>query len=294
MSATRVAAVVVAMLAGAVACGGAADTTPPEEITPADELVLSRAEALLVRDCMRAEGFEYWVRPPGDQDGLLPVGFVLDDVEWARRNGYGTEARNAAVEARKTSQNARYVNGLPAARRTAYDLALSGGPGNEVLSVKLPDGRTINNSLGGCSASGIERLYGDRATWFRLDRLAMNITPMVMRHLVKDARYTAGVTGWSACMRERGHDFAAPPEAHMAVAGLVAGMEPERARATEVKLAVDEATCARKTGLRATMRTLGREYRPRIGARYVADLDAYDRLRSAALRRAREIIRTQR
>ncbi|MGW2158516.1 hypothetical protein [Nonomuraea sp. NPDC001699] len=295
------AAVAVAMIAGLAGCGEGVDARPVAKpgaptapITPADEVTLSWAESLLVRDCMRDAGFEYWVERPADQDGLLPVGFVLDDVEWARRNGYGTRARNAAVAARKHSRNVAYVNGLPAARRIAYREALNGGAGNEVLSVKLPDGRTINNSLGGCSASSIARLYGDRATWFRVDRLAMNITPLVMGRLVKDARYTAGVKAWSACMRERGHDYATPPAAHLAAPGLSVGMTAERAHATEVELAVDEATCARRTDLRATMRALGREYRPKIGARYAAELDLYDRMRGEALARARKITRAER
>ncbi|MEU0188414.1 hypothetical protein ABZ250_00825 [Streptomyces afghaniensis] len=64
---------------------------------------------------------------------------------------------------------------------------------------------------------------------------------------------------------------------------LTAGLSPARAHATEVELAVAEATCAVETSLARTARALEREYRTEKLRRYSHDIALYQRMRLTAL-----------
>ncbi|GGT18989.1 hypothetical protein ACFFV7_52830 [Nonomuraea spiralis] len=274
---------------GLLAGCGAAPSSPPAPLTEADYVVLKRAELLLIRDCMQEQGFQYWV--PKMREPSRGFGFVIDDPDWAREHGYGGLDQQRAVQAKRDDPNLAYIRSLPAPRRAQYVLAMRGGDDVRVLTAHLPDGGTINNALGGCELSSSEELYGNRERWFLLDRLASNMTPLYMREITKDARFTAALSSWSQCMRGKGHTYTTPPEIRAALPGLTKGLAPAQAHTVEVKLAVAEATCARATSLPSILRTLRVEYQPKAEGPYAADLQTHARLLREALERAKEINR---
>ncbi|MFI6296263.1 hypothetical protein ACIBEJ_32035 [Nonomuraea sp. NPDC050790] len=261
---------------------------PARELTAAEHAELERAEHLLVRRCMAAAGFRYHppAAPAGDDARHLSL-LVLDDIAWARRNGYGGRIQQKVLAARPHDPNRLYRDSLDPARRERYDLALGGGRDTKVLSARLPGGGTINNALGGCRGTAKDRLYGDRATWFRLDKIASNLQPLYLPELTKDPRFVTALTAWSACMRRGGHAYASPPEIRAALPGLTAGLKPDDAHAAEVRLAVTEATCARSSGLPGTARALQPHYLAKAARPYAEELAEHGRMLRAALDRAR-------
>jgi hypothetical protein len=295
VSMSAVVAVVAAVTTGCTQGTGAPGSTRPapndgtrspgRDLTDAEQIVVDRAEQLLVKKCMERKGFRYWVGPIAGLADRRGNGYVLDDVAWAKRYGYGRELAEKARKAQENDPNHPYANGLPEAERIRYSLALEGGPSTGVLSVELPGGGTIGTPRGGCLAAAKGELYGDFPTWFRADKTVSNLTPLYVPDLVKDKRFVHAVAAWSACMREAGHRYADPPELREKRSELTKGLSAAQTRTTEVELAVAEATCATETSLGDTARALEREYRGRLH-RYAEDIATRQRMALAALSRA--------
>ncbi|MFJ6074289.1 hypothetical protein ACIQFU_26245 [Streptomyces sp. NPDC093065] len=287
------------VLMAAVGCGGPGATGPARptdgsgpvrDLTTAEEAVLDRAEGLLVRQCMAEAGFSFW---PAAEDGTAEregFGYVLDDVGWARKYGYGGQFAKKAEKARRSGPNVSYLNSLPRNRRMRYDATLGGRLAEDALTVELPQGGTVRTPRDGCRAAAQGELYGDFATWFRVQAIATNLTPLFVPDLVRDKRFREAVGAWSACMRTKGHDYPDPPAVRAELPALTEGLDDAEAHAVEVRLAVDEATCATTTRLAATGRALEREYRAEKTVRYREDVRTYQRLRLSALARAHEIV----
>lgn len=287
------AAVAVTVATGALtACAPQGDLTVQRELTVAERIQLQQAEERLTRACMAREGFPYWIQAPLSVEERQGFGFVLDDVGWATRNGYGSRIQQRVLDTKKSNANLRYRGSLTKARLARYTAALSGGPGAPVLSVALPAGGTISSLLGGCQAKAQEELYGDRETWFRVDKIATNLSPLYLPDLVEDERFSTALRAWSRCMGREGHTYANPSEIRSALPRLTKGLTSAKAYAVEVRLAVAEATCARTSALADTGRALQREYRDRASKPYTADLALHSRLEHAALARAGQLTGT--
>ncbi|GAA1401399.1 hypothetical protein GCM10009639_43640 [Kitasatospora putterlickiae] len=266
-------------------------TGPEDRLTEADQLLLSRAEQLLIKECMGGHGLPYWVEPAVDPEELRPLGYVLDDVRWAGTHGYGSRITARDDLARANNPNAAHQRGLTDEERAEYTAALSGGPDTPVLSAQLPgDAGTVRSRLGGCEAEAQRRLYGPRETWFKVEKTALNLTPLYVPRLVRDERFTEARQRWARCMGEAGHPYQEPGSARADLPRLTAGLAPDEAFAAEVRLAVAEAECARRSGFGSVARELEEEYRAGLRDRYGGELDTYDRLRRAAVERAREVV----
>lgn len=264
--------------------------TPGRELGDAQQARLDYSEQLVIRRCMAERGFPYWVPPkPPTAEESKNVGYVLDDVEWAREHGYGGDLARKADAAREKDPNTEYAGGLSSARRAAYDTAL-GGASAERLTVELPTGETVTSETGGCEAEARRWLYGDLATWFRVDAIGTNLLPLYVPDLLADKRFGKALKAWSRCMHGKGLRYAAPDGIDAGLPRLTQGLSPARAHSTEVRLAVAEATCARSSGLATTGRSLEREYRARVGEPYARDLATRGRLQRAALDRAEELL----
>lgn len=259
------------------------------DLTDAEEVLVEHAESILVKKCMEGEGFRYWVAPMAGVAERQGNGYVLDDVNWARAYGYGGEFEKKAERARLADPNAAYANALPKADLVRYTKTLDGDLSKGELSVDLPSGGTVSTTSTGCLAEAKGKLYGDTASWFRVNKIATSLTPLYVPHLVKDQRFVKAVEAWSRCMRKAGHAYASPGEIREERHALTQGMSAARAHAAEVQLAVTEATCAVKTSLGKTARALEREYRAKKLQRYSEDIAAYQRMRLAALARAESI-----
>ncbi|MCX5035844.1 hypothetical protein ACFWFH_27300 [Streptomyces coelicoflavus] len=291
-----------ALLIGAAATGcgiaataGPAGTTaspdPGEgrELSDAERILVQRAEQELVKECMEEAGFEYWVGPLPTVDELGGGGYVLTDPAWAKRHGYGSRLQEKLQDVQRDDPNHAYANALPQKERVRYDKTLEGGPSSGMLTAELPGGGTVRTPAESCQADAKDRLYGDFATWFRAEKTATNLSSLYVPALLGDQRFTSALGRWAACMREAGHAYADPEEIRAKLPDLTAGMSPDEAYATEVALAVAEATCAVETGLAGTARELEDEYREKELDRYGEDVAAYARMSVAALARAEEI-----
>jgi hypothetical protein len=209
LSAVAVAAAAALALTG---CSGTSGDAPAPvaaakagELTYAEDLRVSDAEQRLITQCMARHGFRYWSDSSLSLAESRPLGYVQDDVRWARTYGYGSRIAAKEDSARLHNPNIAYRKGLSAARRTAYDTTLDGGRKTELLRTAVPGGGSVSKQSGGCDAVAERTLYGDPATWFRLDTTASNLRPLYVGKLLHDRRFTAAVHDWASCMKRANH-----------------------------------------------------------------------------------------
>ncbi|NJP99579.1 hypothetical protein [Streptomyces zingiberis] len=269
----------------------AANESRLRELTTREEILVDRAEQLLVKACMERAGFRFWVTPVESADHRKGSGFVLDDVRWAREFGYGGQLRRDAEKARRDGPNTTYVNALTPRERGRYRETLDGTPSKGMLSAALPGGGTVETPRESCQARAKDELYGDFETWFRAEKVATNLTPLYVPDLSADKRFTRALSAWSACMERKGRSYADPFEVREDLGRLTAGLSGTAAHGVEVDLAVDEAACARSSSLADTARTLEDEYRARKTRRFSDDIATFRRMRLTASDRARDIAR---
>ncbi|MGV9363591.1 hypothetical protein [Amycolatopsis sp. NPDC003731] len=261
----------------AAGCAGEPGLRP---LTGSEEALLYDAEQVLVRDCMARHGFRIQVTPSDRRPQPEPFPYVVDDVGWASEHGYGTDLRRIADAEAAADPNKAYFAGLPADRRKAALAALNGtGPGR--VEAVLPVGGRLARYDNGCTSRAWQELYGDLATWYRVDKVTELLPGLWQGEVVADPAFTAGVTRWSGCMREAGFPYESPAAAREA-----AGRTPGDG---EIRTAVAEATCAARTGLAATARELDRTCQDGVRAQYRTELETKLRLQLAGLPRARAV-----
>ncbi|MER5530764.1 hypothetical protein ABT075_40345 [Streptomyces sp. NPDC002677] len=294
---SAVAAVAALALTG---CSGTSGDDPApvgaakaRELTYAEDLRVSDAEQRLITQCMARHGFRYWPDRSLSLAESRPLGYVQDDVRWARTYGYGSRIAAKEDRARLHNPNIAYRKALPAVRRTAYDTALDGGRKTELLRTAVPGGGSVSKQSGGCDAAAERTLYGDPATWFRLDTTASNLRPLYVGKLLHDRRFTAAVHDWAGCMKRAGHPYPDPDAARQATRehpAVQSRAEEARSFAAETRIAVADATCAREVSLRSVGQDREAHYLARLNAKYGAQLDAYRQLRQRALARAERLV----
>lgn len=260
----------------------------PRELDESEELLVLRAEQHLIRNCMTGKGFSYWEGPLPTVDDLKGGGYVLTDIPWAKRNGYGSRLEKRARELQRSDPNRAYANALPMNDRERYGRALGGVPSKGVLTVELPAGGSIRTPRDSCQADAKEQLYGDFETWFRAEKTVVNLPALYVPALVADKRFVSAVEEWSACMGREGYDYADPAELRDERPRPAEGANADKAFASEVALAVAEAGCANRTPLAGTARTLQAEYRKKL-RQYDTDVVTYRRMRLDALARAEDL-----
>ncbi|MFE7751993.1 hypothetical protein [Streptomyces sp. NPDC057428] len=258
------------------------------DLTIPEEIEIEYAEYALVKECMENKGFSYWVGPVAGVDARKAGRYVIDDVAWAKKCGYGRPFDEAAEKERSEHPNVRFPNALPRKDRIRYNTALNGDY-NDVLSVDLPAGGAIETPRSGCWAGARARLYGDLEAWFKAKKTVTSLTPLYVPKILADERMKKTVGAWSRCMEEAGRPFASPDEIREKRAANTAGMSSREAQAREVELAVTEATCAVRTNLGKTARRLEREFRSTLLKKYAKENAAYQRMGLAALSRARDL-----
>ncbi|HEX6470018.1 MAG TPA: hypothetical protein VF069_13050 [Streptosporangiaceae bacterium] len=285
----------VAAFLGVAGCGTSHPQVRPS--LSADQK-LERAEQILISACMSAHGFRYWVPPPAPVPAPDPARrfpHVIDDVAWARANGYGRTAEMSGDEhARlvRNDPNLRYARSLSPGRRGAYELTLRGPPPSAggSITVRTPRGYTLRTSGKGCIAAAGARLYGDFATWDRAQVIVDNLWPEISAEVRADRAYGAATGRWAGCMRRAGHAYANPDRLRDDLDRTAAGADPAAAHRAEITLAVAEATCARSSGLGPISRRLDAKYTAEVEARFRGTIDTFRRLRADALRRADALV----
>ncbi|MEV5177852.1 hypothetical protein AB0L10_44200 [Streptomyces flaveolus] len=259
----------------------------PHALTEEEKDLLHEAEETLTRSCMASRGFRTWVVPrrPVPEDHTFP--YVVDDVEWASKHGYGSDILARRAEVRGSDPNRQYFAALtPKERQRALD-ALHGERTGRRISARSPNGMTVSRVDGGCAADAQKELYGDLATWFRVLTVTDALETLRSSMTTGDAEFARSVKDWSVCMRARGLPYKTPQEARGAF------LNPDRriSRKSEVRAAVTEARCAATSGLSRTVHRLDAQHDKRLRDQYADEVRTRLRLENEALPRARAAVR---
>jgi hypothetical protein len=202
-------ALVAALAAG---CGEEeASTEPPVELE--DQLGFSESGVIerqtrvenLIRDCMKAQGFDYVPVDPLAQQAALTGKARLTDEEFLEQFGYGISTLFGRGSP-QADPNERLRKSLASADRSAYDRALWGeNPGLTFAEAIDSDAAT---ELGGCTKEATEQVFGGAAVLAKVqgkfDELEERIT--------QDQRMVRAVERWSKCMADDGYRYEEPEE----------------------------------------------------------------------------------
>lgn len=159
-----------------------------------------------IRDCMRAQGFDYIPVDPLVQERAL-TGKAMTEEEFIKQFGDGVstlfDRGFGRVEA---DPNERIRKSLSAADGAAYDRAL-GGDNPAVTFAEAVDSGDFSE-LGGCAKQASEAEFGGAAVVTaligKLDELDEAI--------VQDQRMLRAAEKWSACLAKQGFEYSEPDD----------------------------------------------------------------------------------
>ncbi|WP_267244900.1 hypothetical protein [Streptomyces sp. PR69] len=264
-------------------------------LNEAERTLLGEAEQRLITRCMRDKGFQYRRDPAGPRSEAPERRFGLDDVDWARRHGYGlAEAARSkdrgGKAAAENSPQERYLASLPPRRRAEFDRALNGAD-RAAIVVQVPGRGRIFTSADGCQADARGRLYGDLRKWTEAKAVVVNLEYLTFDEVVAEPRYTKALADWRACMKARGLAYPNSSEAIGAVAKENRTRTAEDAWKREVTVAVADAECNRAAGLARTGDRLQRQHVQNAARdEFARQTRYYTQAVTTALDRARSVI----
>jgi hypothetical protein len=159
----------------------------------------------LIRDCMKAQGFDYTPVDPLAQQQALTGKARLSDEEFIKQFGYGISTLFGRGSA-QSDPNDRIRKSLPPADRAAYDRALFGETPGLTFAEAVESGDF--SELGGCTKQATEAVFGGAGV---LARLVGKLDELDER-IVQDQRMIKAVEKWSACMADKGFQYEEPDE----------------------------------------------------------------------------------
>lgn len=265
-------------------CGEAGSGAVPGPVPAGSAAILHDAEQLLIRNCMRDKGFQYVPEPKNPVPQLRRFPYVVDDLAWARRYGYGSGLRRRLDDIAARNPNQAYFRTLSPARRQAAVAALN-GPRPTGLEATLADGMSISHSDTGCTSDARRELYGDLAAWFAADKLVGSLDSARIVAVLSDGTYRTTLSAWARCMRAAGHPVPDPQQAQGRFADSRTSAPPRH----EVAQAAAEATCAARSGLGPLAKQLDARVSADLAKCYAAAVETRRRLQHAALPQARGI-----
>lgn len=250
-----------------------------------DKRSLYLSEQTLIAGCMRARGFQYRVVPPlPAESNLNPYG--SDDVEQARRRGYGLEATPGAPAdgdgAKPIDANAAHVRSLGPKEQARFQAALTGPPDGPTGEVVLADGTQVGFTLTGCAGEARKTLYGDARRYLTVATFVENLDTEIHNRVESDRGYLAAVDRWRACMRGKGIEVR-----NRAGAVEAAAADPSRER----EIAVLDAGCAREAKLIEVAERADRGVRARVYREHEGRIVAYSEMMREALGTAKRTLR---
>jgi hypothetical protein len=158
-----------------------------------------------IRDCMKAQGFDYVPVDPFAQQQALTGKARISDEEFTRQFGYGISTLFGKGN-QQSDPNERIRTSLSSADRAAYDRAL-GGDNPQVTFAEAVDSGDFTE-LGGCTKEASEAAFGGTAVLSslveKLDELDERIT--------QDQRMVKATEKWAACMSDKGYRYEEPDE----------------------------------------------------------------------------------
>jgi hypothetical protein len=196
------------------ACGGGGAATQGRRVDVEDKLLgidqegitarQSRVEAA-IRDCMKAEGFDYVPVDPSAQRAAITGSSRLSDEDFIKQFGYGISTfwgRGGA----QADPNARMRASLPPADRRAYDRALWGENRGATFSQAVDSGDFTK--LGGCTRSATTAVFGGARV---LTELQGKLDQLDER-ILQDQRMVKAIERWTACMSDAGYRYEDPDD----------------------------------------------------------------------------------
>jgi hypothetical protein len=195
------------------ACGGG--DRPPEVRQPRGDLEdqlgfneagitarESRVEAS-IRDCMRAQGFDYVPVDPFARQAAITGASRLTDEEFLQRFGYGISTLWGRGGA-QPDPNRRVRARLAPPDRAAYDRALWGENKGATFQAAVDSGDFTK--LGGCTRRGTENVFGGAMVLTRIQRKLARLDQRVLA----DQRMARALERWSSCMAAAGYRYRNP------------------------------------------------------------------------------------
>ncbi len=158
-----------------------------------------------IRDCMRAQGFDYVPVDPLVQERAL-TGKAMTEEEFIKQFGDGVSTLFDRGLGAAADPNERIRKSLSAVDGAAYDRVL-GGDNPAVTFAEAVDSGDFSE-LGGCAKQASEAEFGGAAVVTaligKLDELDEAI--------VQDQRMVRAAEKWSACMAKKGFQYAEPDD----------------------------------------------------------------------------------
>jgi hypothetical protein len=164
----------------------------------------SRVEAD-IRECMKAQGFDYVPIDPFAQRAAVTGVSRLSDEDFLDQFGYGI----STLWGRGGSQadpNQRLRAGLGPADRRAYDRALWGENAGATFQAAVDSGDFTK--LGGCTREATEAVFGGAQV---LTQLQGKLDQLDER-ILEDQRMVKALERWTACMAKAGYRYDDPDE----------------------------------------------------------------------------------
>src|SRR5439155_20831639 len=159
MAAAAVAAALV--LAGCGHASSAADSRPIEDQLGFDQAGIQARQAkaeTLIRDCMKAQGFDYVPVNPAEQQAALTGVQGMSEADFNRQFGFGITTLYDKQTSTAVGPNEKIRSELDAAGRAAYDRALRGEHTDADFQTAVDNGDY--SRLGGCTRTATEQVFG--------------------------------------------------------------------------------------------------------------------------------------
>lgn len=208
-----IAAAAMAILAGA--CGGGAAKAPVSTQPLEEQLGLANfgeapplAEARVIQQCMKAQGFEYVPVDPNAQKAAVGS---PSSAQKRKLYGYGISTRYGQPRSpTPPDPNVAIRAALTPANQIAYDQALTGtsassggggggggGGGNQGGSYR---------TVGGCTQQAVRQVYGGAQVFSSLISKLHDLN----KRVDNDQRVVKANQAWSLCMQNDGFHYAKP------------------------------------------------------------------------------------
>jgi hypothetical protein len=194
-------------LALLAACGGGGSSNNGDQKPVEEQLGLEQDGILerqgkaenVIRDCMKAQGFDYIPVDPQAQRAALVGQAGMSEEDFNKQYGYGITTlygKEQTVDA--ANPNIAIRNGLSDADKAAYDHALYGDDTSATFGQALDTGDY--SRLGGCTKEAAEKVFGGVAVFQSLQEKLDELDNSIL----EDGRMVKAVQAWSKCMGDAG------------------------------------------------------------------------------------------